>query len=134
MSWTYHRLVRLLFGLNVRDTQTGMKLIRRDVLDAVLPRMLEKRFAFDLEFLVVAKRLGFSGFFEAPIHLRYKFASTVSVKSVWQILLDTAAIFYRRYLLRYYDVEPSIIALPNHHGSERSAATLAGVAERGAGP
>jgi O-antigen/teichoic acid export membrane protein len=103
MSWIYHRMVRSLFGLRVSDTQTGMKLIRRDVLDAVLPRMLEKRFAFDLEFLVVARRLGFRRIFEAPIRLHYKFGSTVSVRSAAMILIDTASIYYRRYILRYYD-------------------------------
>lgn len=106
LSWGYQRIVRVLFGLNVRDTQTGMKLIRRDVLDAVLPRMLEKRFAFDLEFLVVARRLGFRRFFEAPIRLDYKFESTVAPRAAMHILLDTAAIFYRRYILRYYDEMP----------------------------
>ena len=111
MSWAYHHLVRVLFGLKVSDTQTGMKLIRRDVLDAVLPRMLEKRFAFDLEFLVVARRLGYTRVFEAPIRLNYQFESTVSVRAAMQILLDTAAIYYRRYILQFYDQAPVSIAL-----------------------
>jgi hypothetical protein len=104
MSWLYQRLTRVLFGLNVRDTQTGLKVMRRDVLEAVLPRTFEKRFAFDLELLVVAKKLGFKGFFEAPIRLDYKFQSTISARAVFLILLDTAGIFYRRYILRSYDV------------------------------
>ena len=112
MSWLYQRLVRVLFGLNVRDTQTGMKLIRRDVLDAVLPRMLEKRFAFDLEFLVVAKRVGYRRFFEAPVKLDYQFSSTVDPQAVVRILTDTAAIFYRRFILRSYDRQPEEIGLP----------------------
>lgn len=112
MSWLYQRLVRVLFGLNVRDTQTGMKLIRRDVLDAVLPRMLEKRFAFDLEFLVVAKKVGYKRFFEAPVELNYQFSSTVDPRAVLRILTDTAAIFYRRYILRTYDWQPEEIRLP----------------------
>ena len=40
--------------------------MRRDVLSAVLPRMLEKRFAFDLELFVIARRLGYKRFLEAP--------------------------------------------------------------------
>ena len=64
--------------MNVRDTQTGLKLIRRDVLAAVLPRMLEKRYAFDLEFLVVARSLGFARVFEAPVRIDYRFASHVN--------------------------------------------------------
>ena len=117
LSWVYQRLVRVLFGINVRDTQTGMKLIRKDVLDKVLPRMLEKRFAFDLEFLVVAELLGYNRFFEAPIRINYQFKSTVSPGSAFRILLDTAAIYYRRYILRYYDsvdqpASPSIADAP----------------------
>jgi O-antigen/teichoic acid export membrane protein len=106
MSLAYQVLCRLLFGLNVRDTQTGMKLIRRDVLEAVLPRLLEKRFAFDLEFLVVARQLGFKRVFEAPVNLEHKFESTVDAGAVARILLDTAAIFYRRYVLQYYSSSP----------------------------
>jgi O-antigen/teichoic acid export membrane protein len=102
MSWGYHKLTRLLFRVKVRDTQTGMKLIRRDVLAAVLPRMLEKRYAFDLELLVVARVMGFTRVFEAPIKLDYRFASHVDPQAVVRIGLDTAAVFFRRYILDFY--------------------------------
>ena len=102
LSWCYHKLARLLFRVNVRDTQTGFKLIRRDVLAAVLPRMLEKRYAFDLEFLVVARSLGFTRVFEAPVRIHYRFASQVGLRSVLGIGLDTLAIFYRHYILNTY--------------------------------
>jgi O-antigen/teichoic acid export membrane protein/glycosyltransferase involved in cell wall biosynthesis len=131
MSWCYQRLVRLLFGLNVRDTQTGMKLIRRDVLDAVLPRMLEKRYAFDLEFLVVARRLGYTRFFEAPVKLNYRFSSTISPRAVFRILLDTAAIFYRCYILRFYDFP---LPEPLTTTSSAYSAQMGGLAEHAAGP
>ena len=102
LSWSYHKLARVLFRVNVRDTQTGFKLIRRDVLAAVLPRMLEKRYAFDLEFLVVARSLGFKRVFEAPVRIQYRFASQVDLRSVLGIGLDTLAIFYRHYILNTY--------------------------------
>jgi len=57
-STDYQCLPRLLSGLRVLDTQTGVKLVRRDVVAEVLPRMAETRFAFDLELLAVAHRLG----------------------------------------------------------------------------
>ncbi|MEA2505592.1 MAG: hypothetical protein QOH48_210 [Actinomycetota bacterium] len=131
MSWLYQRLVRVMFGLNVRDTQTGMKLIRRDVLDSVLPRMLEKRFAFDLEFLVVARRLGFKRVFEAPIRLDHKFSSTISLGATFRILLDTGAIFYRNYILRSYDRPPAAVRLPEWQESVMST-PLVPALERGA--
>ena len=102
LSWTYHKLTRLLFRVNVRDTQTGLKLIRRDVLAAVLPRMLEKRYAFDLEFLVVARSLGFARVFEAPVRIDYRFASHVDPRATLGIVRDTLAIFYRHHILDTY--------------------------------
>jgi glycosyltransferase involved in cell wall biosynthesis len=102
MSRTYQLMLRVLFGLKVRDTQTGIKMLRREVLADILPRMVEKRFAFDLELLVVAKQMGYSRFFEAPVSIDYKFRSTVAARPVARILLDTAAIWYRRYILRFY--------------------------------
>jgi glycosyltransferase involved in cell wall biosynthesis len=92
----------VLFRVNVRDTQTGAKLIRRDVLAAVLPRLLEKRYAFDLEFLVVARSLGYKRLFEAPVRIEYQFASQVTPHAVLRVLLDTLAIFHRHYILDAY--------------------------------
>jgi glycosyltransferase involved in cell wall biosynthesis/O-antigen/teichoic acid export membrane protein len=107
LSWGYHKLTRVLFHVNVSDTQTGFKLIRRDVLAAVLPRLLEKRYAFDLEFLVVARRLGFRRVLEAPVRIRYRFASQVNPGTTLAIFRDTLAIFYRHYVLNTYaQVEP----------------------------
>jgi glycosyltransferase involved in cell wall biosynthesis len=106
LSWTYHALGRLLFRVNVSDTQTGLKLVRRDVLVAVLPRMLEKRYAFDLELLVVARMLGYSRVFEAPVRIDYRFSSQVDVRAAVRILVDTLAIFYRRYVLDTYRGDP----------------------------
>jgi glycosyltransferase involved in cell wall biosynthesis/O-antigen/teichoic acid export membrane protein len=106
LSWMYHALGRVLFRVNVSDTQTGLKLVRRDVLVAVLPRMLEKRYAFDLELLVVARMLGYSRVFEAPVRIDYHFSSQVDLRAVVRILVDTLAIFYRRYVLDTYRRDP----------------------------
>jgi hypothetical protein len=102
MSWTYHKLTRILFRVNVRDTQTGLKVIRREVLAAVLPRMFEKRYAWDLELLVVGRMLGYSKVFEAPVRIEYRFSSQVDPNAAFRIILDSIAIFYRRYILNSY--------------------------------
>lgn len=102
-SWVYQRLCSLLFQLNIRDTQTGLKFVRRDVLVQTLPLMIEKRYAFDLELLVVARHLGYRKFFEAPIRLNERFSSTINRRAVQRMLVDTLAIFYRLRILRYYD-------------------------------
>ncbi len=102
-SFSYEQLTRLLFRAPLRDTQTGIKVIRRDVLIAVLPSMVEKNFGFDLELFVVAREMGYSDFVEIPVEIDAKFPSTVSVKSIRGLLWDTLAIFYRLRILRYYD-------------------------------
>jgi glycosyltransferase involved in cell wall biosynthesis/O-antigen/teichoic acid export membrane protein len=102
-SWGYQQLNRALFGLPIRDTQTGVKIVRRNVLSASLPLMLEKRFAFDLELFVVAREQGFRNSVEMPVRIRERISSSVSLKSVKNTLLDTFAIFYRLRVLRYYD-------------------------------
>ena len=108
-SFGYQMLVRALFHLSVRDSQTGLKLIRREVLADVLPRMVEKRFAFDVELLVVARHLGYRRFFEAPIRILERFGSTISLSSVWGMLVDTLGIFYRLKVLRWYDRIPVVL-------------------------
>lgn len=101
-SWGYQQLVRLLFRLNVRDTQTGIKILRRQVLESVLPLMVEKRFAFDLELLVVAQLQGFDRFEELPVQIQRRFGSTISLPAVARIIVDTIAIWWRLKLRRSY--------------------------------
>jgi len=103
MSTGYYYLVKLLFGLPVKDTQTGIKVFKRRVLEDILPRILVKRHAFDLELLVNAHHLGYK-IVEAPISLDFRRGfGRLGLRSVYNISMDTAAIFYRLYILRYYD-------------------------------
>jgi O-antigen/teichoic acid export membrane protein len=103
MSWGYYAIVRFFFGLPVRDTQTGLKLFRKEVLDGVVPRMLVKRFAFDLEALVIAHRLGFR-VVEAPVVVtRERDLPKIGWRDAIHTAWDTAAVWYRAYLRRYYD-------------------------------
>lgn len=94
-SWGYQQLVRLMFHLDVHDTQAGIKLVRRDVLSEVLPMMVEQGYAFDLELLVVARQRGHRRVVEAPIRIGRRFSSTVSPKVVAEMLADTFAIWWR---------------------------------------
>ncbi len=101
-SWGYQQLVRFLFHLDVRDTQAGIKLVRRDVLEVVLPSLVEQGYAFDLELLVVARFFGFHHLVEAPVRIGRRFTSTVSLKVVGEMLRDTMAIWWRLRVLHGY--------------------------------
>jgi glycosyltransferase involved in cell wall biosynthesis len=110
LSFGYQLIVRILFGLKVKDTQVGMKFYRKEVLERVLPRVLVKTFAFDVEILSVAYYLGYKKIFEAPVEMNMKFkggfstiASKGFIRTAWLMLWDTAAVFYRLRILHYYD-------------------------------
>jgi glycosyltransferase involved in cell wall biosynthesis len=103
ISAGYFFLVKLLFQLPLRDTQTGLKLFRRAVLKTVFPKVLVKRYAFDLELLVLAHHNGFS-IAEAPVIVEYRGKyGHIGLRSVFNIWWDTMAVFYRLRIKRTYD-------------------------------
>ena len=102
-SIAYYSLIRLMFGLPVKDSQTGLKVFRAEVLQRVLPRILVKRFAFDIEVLANAHRLGYR-IVDGPVRLEFKRKiGRIKLKDVLNILTDTLAIYYRMHILCYYD-------------------------------
>ena len=96
VSWGYFTLVHLLFGLPIHDTQTGLKLFRREVLERVFPRMQVRRFAHDLELLVGAHRFGYR-IAEAPVSLNFregKMGPLALARASFNTWLDTLRVFY----------------------------------------
>lgn len=105
LSWGYFKLVRILFGLKVTDTQAGVKIFKRKVLEDILPVLLVKKYAFDIEMLAVAHCFGYKRIFDAPIKFTYQFQSltnAATLKTIFLMLWDTLAVFYRLKILRYY--------------------------------
>jgi glycosyltransferase involved in cell wall biosynthesis len=105
LSWGYRSIIKVLFRLNVKDTQVGLKLFRRDVAKKVFPKIVVKAFAFDVEVLAVARSYGYTKIYEAPIKLRFR-QGTITSTNFWKIsfltLWDTLAVFYRMNILKYY--------------------------------
>ncbi len=111
LSRGYETFVHVLFGLNVSDTQAGIKMFRREVLERVFTKGLVKRYAFDVEVLALAQHEGFR-IQEAPIALDSweKIGSNVNFAEVVRMFFDTLGIFYRLKVTKYYDhVGPSPI-------------------------
>jgi glycosyltransferase involved in cell wall biosynthesis len=103
ISYIYYSVIRLLFDLPCRDTQTGLKLFKTEVLRNVFPRVLVRKFAFDLEILAHAHDLSYR-IAEAPIVLnpqrRY---GRIGVRAILATAWDTLAVFYRMRIVKYYD-------------------------------
>ena len=102
VSACYFAFVRLFIGLPITDTQTGMKLFKREVLGPALERMLVKTYAFDLELLAIAAGRG-AKIAEAPVVIRFgnKFGA-LRPSTVNKMANDTLAVFYRLRVLKYY--------------------------------
>ncbi len=102
-SFGYQGLTRLLFGLDVTDTQSGIKLARREIVTELLPVLKEDGFTFDLELLAVARRRGYTNVVELPVEIRERFSSTISPRAVLAMLIDTVRLTWRLRIARSYD-------------------------------
>jgi len=99
LSHGFNALVKLLVGLRLSDTQTGLKAVRREALVGVFPRLTVKRYAFDVELLALANLLNLK-VVELPINIRLR--SLFSLREVWRMFLDLLGITYRLRVTRWY--------------------------------
>ena len=106
ISFVYRIITRILFGFTVRDTQVGLKFFKKNLVQDVLPRLLVKRYAFDVELLAVAYNRGYKRIYEAPVEINFQ-QNTVQFNNllpiIWFMMIDTLAVFYRLKMVRYYD-------------------------------
>ncbi len=106
MSWGYNNLIRVLFGLKVRDINFAFKLFRRDILDRIA---LQSEGSFiDAELLVETYRAGFV-IAELPIqyHPRVAGVSTLASSSVVVTLLRELRAYRRAARKRPVPVPPA---------------------------
>ena len=75
-SRVFNRVMRLLLGLPFSDTQCGLKGFRHDAAEAVFGRTRVDGFAFDVEALLVARRLGIE-VVEVPVRAEERQGSKV---------------------------------------------------------
>jgi hypothetical protein len=90
MGRTFSRYVRALTGMGIVDTQCGFKGFRTPVARVLFHCMRTERFAFDVELLYLARRLGLR-VREVPVHWRDVAGSAVRpvvdpVSMVWDVL------------------------------------------------
>lgn len=96
VSLGYNSLVRFLFGLQLRDSQCGFKLFKKAVLDKIMPKILVKQFAFDLEILVALKENNIR-VADAPVYVDKALGiGSVNISSIFNTAKDTLAVFYRK--------------------------------------
>ncbi len=97
MSVAYRRSVSFLFGLDISDTQTGIKLFKSEVLQAVAPRLRVSRFAFDIELLLAVSRFGYQ-IVEYPVKISYHRTGSfgrMNLRNILGAFWDTVLIYSR---------------------------------------
>lgn len=107
MSALYRYSVSFLFGLHITDTQTGIKLFKREVLESTAPRLRVSRFAFDIELLVAASRFGFK-IVEHPVEVTYHRKGGMGRMKLSHLagtFFDTLTVYFRASFWRW--LEPS---------------------------
>lgn len=92
----FNFLMRLITGLPYQDTQCGFKLYRRDAAQAVFALQQLDGFSFDVEDLVIAKRLGIPAV-ETPVEWANVEGTKVSLAKGLQSFADLIRI-------RWYDL------------------------------
>lgn len=92
MGRTFNRMVQVLLLGGIRDTQCGFKLFKREAAQAIFGRAKVDRFAFDVEAIYLARKLGLK-VVEIPVTWRNSPHSTVSpVRDSAQMFLDLVRI------------------------------------------
>jgi len=107
ISMGYYLMLLVLFHLNVKDTQTGLKVFKAEAVKPVAHLIRTSGFAYDIELLVAIHRRGFS-IGQMPVEVVYvRDAGTkrIVLGDVWRAFCDTWKIFGRVYFKHYYDVK-----------------------------
>jgi len=99
LSRGFNILTRLLTGVKINDTQVGIKAIRRDVFSGIFKQLSVKRYAFDVELMVLAYVYGLN-VVELPVKL--KISNKLNIKDIWHMFLDLLGISYRLRIKKYY--------------------------------
>ena len=95
MSFGYYVILKIMFRLDIKDTQTGIKLFKSQVIKSLTENMLTDGYAFDIEILAKANKAGCK-IIEMPVELKFKRErkekSRISFKTSKKVFLDTLKI------------------------------------------
>ena len=96
MSLGYFLLLKILFRLNIKDTQTGVKLFEADALKKVMRQVSTDGFAYDIEILALICASG-GTIVEMPIELIFQRTNgwgRIRLSDVMEVAQDTMKIYH----------------------------------------
>ncbi len=99
LSFSFNMLVRLLTGVQASDTQAGLKAFSSESMKKILPLLSVKKYAFDVELLVVARLLKMK-VVELPVKIQL--SAGFSIRSIARMAVDLLGIAYRLRIIHWY--------------------------------
>jgi glycosyltransferase involved in cell wall biosynthesis len=99
LSRGFNVLVRVLTGAKIKDTQVGLKVMKKSAFVNIFPRLAVKRYAFDVELLAVANLYGLK-VVEMPVSI--KLDAKFKPKDIWHMFVDLLGIAYRLRVIHWY--------------------------------
>ena len=99
LSKMFSMLVRLAVGINIKDTQSGLKIGNGNALRQIFNVMLVKRYAFDVEMLAIASKLNLK-IKESPIEITLD--CSFKFREILNMFVDVLGISYRLRIIRFY--------------------------------
>jgi glycosyltransferase involved in cell wall biosynthesis len=106
LSKSFYALTRLLIGVKVTDTQTGLKAFRRKALEKIMKTQFVKRYAFDAELLAVANLLGYK-IVELPVEIQLE--AGFNPIEIFRMTKDLFGIAYRLKISKFYQRNLNLI-------------------------
>ena len=116
LSEVFNGLVRFLTGVPLKDTQSGLKAMRKSAFIDVFPRLAVKRYAFDVELLAVANLYGLK-VVEMPVNI--KLDAKFKPKEMVHMFIDLLGIAYRLRVIHWYQRQ-----IPTKNGFQNLCFTL----------
>jgi glycosyltransferase involved in cell wall biosynthesis len=116
LSECFNGLVRLFTGVPLKDTQSGLKAMKKSEFIDIFPRLAVKRYAFDVELLAVANLRGLK-IVEMPVNI--KLDAKFKPKEMWHMFLDLLGIAYRLRVIHWYQRQ-----LPEKNGFQNMVSVI----------
>jgi glycosyltransferase involved in cell wall biosynthesis len=99
LSESFNALVRLLTRVPLKDTQSGLKAMKKSAFIDIFPRLAVKRYAFDVELLAVAHLYGLK-VVEMPVDI--KLDAKFKPIETWHMFVDLLGVAYRLRIIHWY--------------------------------
>jgi len=99
LSIAFNTITKLLTGIRLGDTQTGLKAFKTKHLKKIINTILVKRYTWDVEALLIANLLKLK-IAEAPVQIKQN--ARFSTQAVLKMLMEILGITYRYRILHWY--------------------------------